>query len=110
MNINTNTGWLVRELNNGYLAIARYGKPGEILVNAADEGFVVDVWGRDPDEPEATAFCLYTDLEADVGTPDTLKALIECADYLAEFFEEGREHRVIKAADAAIRAAQEATA
>jgi hypothetical protein len=36
------------------------------------------------------------------AAPDLLAALIECADYLAEFFEEGREHRVIKLADQAI--------
>lgn len=29
-------------------------------------------------------------------------ALTDCADYLAEFLEEGREHRVVKAADAAL--------
>lgn len=29
-------------------------------------------------------------------------ALLEASDYLAEFIEEGREHRVIKAADAAL--------
>lgn len=112
MNLGTATGWLIRELNNGYLAVARYGKPGEILVNAADEGFVVDVWGSDPDEPEATAFAPYADLSPtedtaapETANPNVLAALIECADYLAEFLEEGREHRVIKAADAAIQKA-----
>ena len=36
------------------------------------------------------------------AAPDLLEALRECAEYLAAFFEEGSEHRVIKAADAAI--------
>lgn len=36
-------------------------------------------------------------------TTDKLAAaLLECADYLAEFMEEGREHRVIRAADDAL--------
>lgn len=40
------------------------------------------------------------------AAPELLAALIECADYLAEFFEEGREHRVIRLADEAIEKAQ----
>jgi hypothetical protein len=33
------------------------------------------------------------------AAPELLDALIVCSDYLAEFFEEGREHRVIRQAD-----------
>lgn len=40
------------------------------------------------------------------AAPDLLEALRECAEYLAEFFEEGREHRVVKLADAAIAKAE----
>lgn len=40
------------------------------------------------------------------AAPDLLAALIETRDYLAEFFEEGREHRVIREADAAIAKAE----
>ncbi|MFA7209656.1 MAG: hypothetical protein WC120_05280 [Parcubacteria group bacterium] len=35
-----------------------------------------------------------------------VEALASCADYLAEFYEEGREHHVIKLADAALAAAK----
>lgn len=40
------------------------------------------------------------------AAPELLEALEQAADYLAEFFEEGREHRVIKLADAAIAKAE----
>ena len=37
---------------------------------------------------------------------ELLSALIECADYLSEFLEEGRSHRVIRVADTAIAKAE----
>lgn len=40
------------------------------------------------------------------AAPELLAALKEARDYLAEFFEEGREHRVVVAADAAIAKAE----
>ena len=40
------------------------------------------------------------------AAPDLLAALEEVSDYLAEFFDEGRKHRVIRAADAAIAKAE----
>ena len=36
------------------------------------------------------------------AAPDLLKALIECADYLSQHLDQGRQHKVIKAADEAI--------
>ena len=33
------------------------------------------------------------------AAPELLAALINCSDYLSEFLEEGRAHRVIKKAD-----------
>ena len=52
------------------------------------------------EQPTTEAEHAYARLIA--AAPELLAALITAADYLAEFYEEGREHAVIRAADAAI--------
>lgn len=58
----TDEGWLVRS-SGEYLYISRDGKPGEIIVKAECEGFVVDIWSEDKSYPDGTTSALYTDLE-----------------------------------------------
>lgn len=56
-------GWVIRS-EGDYLFIARCGKPGEIIIKAETEGFVVDVWpAGEGVEPEDTMCIFYTDLE-----------------------------------------------
>ncbi len=56
-------GWLVRD-GGEYLYISMDGKPGEIIVKAESEGFVVDIWSNDGNHPEGTTHALYTDLSS----------------------------------------------
>lgn len=60
-----NDGWAIRT-EGEYLFVKRKDKPGEILVKAEDEGFVVEVWPEGEDvDPEQTMGIFYTDLEED---------------------------------------------
>jgi hypothetical protein len=76
---------------------ARPNGSGDILVSG-DHPHTIAVIGTW--NPNAAA-----DAALIAAAPMMAEALAECADYLAEFMEEGRAHRVIAAADAALRAA-----
>lgn len=47
-----------------YLYIFRCGKPGEIVIKADDQGFVVDLFSeKDKDESVATTWAFFEELE-----------------------------------------------
>lgn len=60
-----NDGWAIRSQGE-YLFIKRHEKPGEIIIKAEAEGFVIDAWPEGNEvEPEGTMSIFYTDLEED---------------------------------------------
>jgi hypothetical protein len=56
--------WEIKENANGGLDITHANHPGSIIIAAADEGYVLDVYDDD-DENHASTFALYHELEGD---------------------------------------------
>jgi len=87
----------------------RYGKYSDEITDANGQA-IAWVFTRKADPQTVTGILPNPQGEANAhllaAAPDLLEALEQAADYLAEFFEEGREHRVIKLADAAIAKAE----
>ena len=76
----------------------------EALRDAVGGWSSVGGWNDKPERTQAEVLAAF-DCAILKGERDMLRAaLVESADYLAEFFEEGRAHRVIRAADAALAA------
>ena len=71
---------------------------GERIIARVGEG-IINGKGRIPDEELEANLILISQ------APALLKELKNCADYLAELFEEGRENVHVKRADAVIAAA-----
>lgn len=64
MILHTDNGWSINDAGDGYLFIARLGRPGEIVIKAEDEGYVIDVYPEgDPGGPDSTLSVFYSDLE-----------------------------------------------
>jgi len=87
----------------------RYGKYSDEITDANGQA-IAWVFTRKADPQIVTGVLDSPEGQANASliaaAPELLEALEQAADYLAEFFEEGREHRVIKLADAAIAKAE----
>jgi len=87
----------------------RYGKYSDEITDANGQAVAI-VFTRKADPQTVTGILPNPQGQANASliaaAPELLEALEQAADYLAEFFEEGREHRVIKLADAAIAKAE----
>lgn len=56
-------GWRIEQLEEGRLQIDLDGSPGYILINATDEGFIIDLWPDEGNESIGSTHALYTELE-----------------------------------------------
>ena len=60
------SSWKIKVSEDGERLYVRRGdKEGEIQIHLVDEGIVIDVWGKGQDEPIASTYAYYNELEGE---------------------------------------------